>query len=233
MLRQIDNHIWVAEQPQKYLGLEVGTRMTVVRLSNNSLILISLVEIDNELQQQLNAIGKVKYLIAPNLFHYLYLQQAQQLYPEAETIAPPGLSAKQPDLTIDRTFTKHKIEFRSELEHTLLAGFQILVPPKIAAVNEIVFYHPATKTLIITDSAFNFDRTFPVITQLAARALGSYEVLKPSWLEKIAVRDKHQLQASITRVLQWDFQRVILAHGRIVDSQAKERLTQAYQWLLK
>ena len=231
MLKQIDENLWVVEQPQSYLGLEVGTRMTVIRLSNNNLILISLVVIDAELQQQLDALGKVKYLIAPNLFHYLYLEQAQQLYPDAITIAPPGLADKQSSLTINKTFTQDKIEFDGELEHTLLSGFQVFIPPKARVVNEIAFYHPATKTLIITDSAFNFDRNFPLVTQLAARVLGSYGVLKPSWLEKTAVKDKQQLQIAIERVLQWDFKRVIMAHGQIVDSQAKEKLKRGYQWL--
>ena len=230
---EIDRHLWVAQQPLKYLGLEVGTRTTVIKLEDCSLMLISPIEINLELQQQLDNLGTVKYLIAPNLFHYLYLDLAQQLYPDAAIFAPPGLSAKQPDLNIDRVFTQDKIEFAGELEYTLLTGFRVFIPPKIAVANEIVFYHPRSKTLIITDLAFNFDRTFPTVTQLAARIIGSYGVLKPSWLEKIAVRDKLQLQASINRVLQWDFQRIIMAHGQIVETDAKRQLTEAYQWLVE
>jgi hypothetical protein len=41
MLREIDEGIWVAEQPLRYLGLSVGTRMTVVRLANRELAVIS------------------------------------------------------------------------------------------------------------------------------------------------------------------------------------------------
>ena len=233
MLRQIDDNLWVAEQTQKFLGLEVGTRMTVIRRSDRSLILISPIAIDPETVQQLADLGSVTYLVAPNLFHYLYVARCQQMYPEAETIAPPGLSNKQPDLSIDKVFTQDSIELGSELEYTLLEGFQVFVPPKIAIANEIVFYHPESKTLIITDSAFNFDNSFPVVTQLAARALGSYKTLKPTWLEKIAVRDKPKLKQSIDRVLSWDFHRIIMAHGQIIDSDAKQQLTAGYQWLLR
>lgn len=229
---KIANNLWTVEQPLKFLGLEVGTRMTIVRLTNNSLVLISPIAIDSLLQQQLDNLGRVEYLVAPNLFHYLYLEFVQKLYPYAQIVAPPGLKSKLPNLAIDLTFTQDAIEFNGELEHYLFAGFQAFVPPKIAVVNEIIFYHSASKTLIITDSAFNFDRTFPLITQLATKALGSYGVLKPSWLEKIAVQDKQRLQQSIERILQWDFERVILAHGKIVDSDAKQQLTKGYQWLL-
>ena len=72
MLRQLDNNLWVAEQPLKFMGLPVGTRMTVIRLADNSLLLISPIEITPKIKQQLISLGTVKYLIAPNLFHHLY-----------------------------------------------------------------------------------------------------------------------------------------------------------------
>ncbi|MGB3299764.1 MAG: hypothetical protein WBA76_15970 [Phormidesmis sp.] len=40
-LREIDKDIWVIEQPLRYFGLSVGTRMTVVRLTNCKLAIIS------------------------------------------------------------------------------------------------------------------------------------------------------------------------------------------------
>lgn len=53
MLRKIDHNLWVAEQPLKFMGLEVGTRMTVIRLSNNLILLISPIKINSKLKQQL------------------------------------------------------------------------------------------------------------------------------------------------------------------------------------
>lgn len=176
MLRQIDLNLWVAEQPQKFFGLEVGTRMTIIRLSNNLLILISPIKIDSQLQQQLDNLGEVKYIIAPNLFHYLYIAECQKIHPDAQTIAPPELTHKIPNLKIDRVFTQDAIAFNSEVEYTLLAGFQTFVLPKIRTVNEVVFYHPLTKTLIITDSAFNLDNSLPLTTQIVGRLIGSYGI---------------------------------------------------------
>ena len=37
MLRNIDQNIWVAEQPLRYFGLSIGTRMTVIRFTNGEL----------------------------------------------------------------------------------------------------------------------------------------------------------------------------------------------------
>ena len=104
---------------------------------------------------------------------------------------------------------------------------------EFAAYNEIVFYHPKTKTLILTDTAFHLDRSFPLITQFASRIIGCYERLKPSILEKIAIKDREQITASITELLQWDFQRVIMAHSTIVEENAKEPLRAGYEEFLE
>ena len=40
MLRELGPAIWVEERPQAFYGLEVGTRMTVMRLDDGSLLLL-------------------------------------------------------------------------------------------------------------------------------------------------------------------------------------------------
>ena len=232
MLHKVDRHLWVAEQPLKFFGLEVGTRMTAILLSGDRLLLISPIKIEPDTKAELDRLGEVKFAIAPNLFHHLYLEDCKNIYPQAELIAPPGIESKQPNLAIDKIFTRAEIDFNGELAYTLFVGFQVFVPPKIATVNEIVFFHPETKTLIITDSAFNFDRSFPWITQLAARVIGSYNKLKPSQLEKVAIQDRAAVRQSVDKILAWDFTRVILAHGKIVENNAKEQLTAGFEWLI-
>ena len=232
MLKQIACHLWVAEQPFKFLGLEVGTRMTVISQTDNSLLIISPIQIDSTLKQQLDSLGTVKYIIAPNLFHHLFLASCQQLYPNAKIIAPPGIKTKQPNLEIALTFGQDYIDFKGELEYIPFHGFQAFIPPQIVRVNEIVFFHLDSKTLIITDSAFNFGDNFPLTTQLAAKIIGSYQSLQPSLLEKIAIKDKAAIRKSMDKILAWDFHRVIMAHGNIVEENAKEQLAAGYQWLL-
>jgi hypothetical protein len=231
-LKQITSNIWVKEQPLKYLGLEVGTRMTIIRLADNQLLLISPIKLEQQIIIEINQLGIVKYIIAPNLFHYLYLQSCKNNYSSASLVTPPGLAAKQPNIKNDLIFTQDVIDFNGELEYFLFAGFQTLLPSGFTIANEIIFFHPESKTLILTDTVFNFDRSFPFITQFASRIIGCYQQLRPSILEKIATQDKEQITTSIKRLLQWDFQRVIMAHGTIVEDNAKEQLKEGYEWFL-
>ncbi|MDJ0531096.1 MAG: DUF4336 domain-containing protein [Xenococcaceae cyanobacterium MO_207.B15] len=232
MLRQVGRNIWVKEQPLKYSGLEVGTRMTMIRLSENCIVLISPIKLEPQTQQEINALGTVEYIIAPNLFHYLYLEECKNVYQTAKILAPPGLETKQPNLEIDQVFFQDKIEFNSELEYIWFRGFQVFDIPKAATLNEVVFYHRESKTLILTDTAFNFDRSFPWITQLAAKLMGSYDNLRPSLLEKLVIEDKQKVKTSVEKILNWDFQRVIMAHGSIVENNAKKQLKKGYEWFL-
>jgi len=84
----------------------------------------------------------------------------------------------------------------------------------------------------LTDTAFHFDETFPFITQLTMRVIGGYKKLEPSILEKLAIREKQKVKNSIQTVLKWNFERVIVAHGSIIDNQGKEKLRKGYNWAL-
>lgn len=231
-LRLIDTNLWGKEQPLKYFGLEFGTRMTVIRIDQKQLVLISPIQLDKETIAEINSLGTVKYIIAPNLFHHFYIQDCKSIYPNASLIAAPGLETKKPNLKIDYVFTQDPIDFNHELEYFLFAGFQTLLPSGFTMANEIVFYHVESQTLILTDTAFYFDQNFPLISQFAGRLIGCYQKLRPSILEKIATQDRKKVTASIKKLLQWNFQRVIMAHGTIVEKNGKQQLIEGYEWFL-
>ena len=100
MLRQLATDLWIADRPQGFYGLEVGTRMTVIRLSDGSLLLHSPVALDPALRGELDALGPVRNVVAPNRFHHLYAGEATQACSGAALWVSPGLDRKRPDLVI-------------------------------------------------------------------------------------------------------------------------------------
>jgi hypothetical protein len=48
----------------------------------------------------------------------------------------------------------------------------------------------------------------------------------------LATKDVASVRRAVQRVLQWDFQRVIMAHGTIVEVEAKQRFQEGYEWFL-
>ena len=232
MLRQIDVNLWVAEQPLRYYALEVGTRMTVIRLADRHLAVISPIAIDDALEHQLNGLGTVRYIIAPNLYHHQFAAKFKVLYPFAEFWAAPGLGFKQPELPIDHIIQCQAQSFVQGIEYLLFNGVRTLSTKGATVLNECVFFHPFSRTLILTDTAFHFDHSFPWTTQLAARILGSYHQLSPSVLERIATRDKQAVRQSVETVLSWDFDRVIMAHGSIIETGGRRQFRRGYEQFL-
>lgn len=227
----IADNLWTVTQPFSYLGLEIGTRMVIVRLSGGELILISPIQLQASDCPTLNNLGTVRHLIAPNQFHHLYLGSAQALYPDATAWGVEGLAEKRPDLRLDSLLNQAG-SFGGELEYLPFQGFGALLPRGICLAHETVFWHRSSRSLILTDSSFHFDETYPWVTQLAARVLGSYKVLKPSYFEKWGSRDKAQVKASVQKVLAWEFDRVIAAHGSIVETDGKAQVKAGFEWLL-
>jgi hypothetical protein len=76
VLRELHpNSLWVADESFSMLGLEVGARMTVVRLSDGSLLVISPIDLTPKLRTELTALGNMRCIIAPNRFHYLSVSE--------------------------------------------------------------------------------------------------------------------------------------------------------------
>ncbi len=225
-LREIDEGLWVADAPMRFLGLAVGTRMTVVRLHQNRLLLHSPVEARPTLVDEVKALGEVTCLVAPNRFHHLFVQSWQQACPGALTLAAPGLSTKRPDLTIHGTL--------EEQPHSLWAGVldQVRIDG-LPMLSETVFYHRATATLLLTDLAFNFRSDTPLVTRMVIRCIGRIDHLAPTLFERLAVRDRAALAQSLRRLLELPFERVIVTHGEILEQGGREQLAASFAWALR
>lgn len=230
-LAEIAPNLWTATQSMRFLGLEVGCRMTVVRLPNDDLVLISPLPLKPSDRARFAALGHVNHLIAPNRFHHLYFGTAQALYPRAQAWGVEGLALKRPDLRFDGTLDRSG-DFAGVLHYLPFRGFASITPKGIQTLHETVFWHQPSNTLILTDIAFNFDDTFPFRSRLAAQVLGSYQTLRPSRLEKWGSFDKEAVEQSIRQVLNWEFDRVIPGHGSIVETHGKTQLQAGYEWLL-
>jgi hypothetical protein len=231
MLRAIATDLWVAEQPLKYFGLEVGTRMTVIRLDQGKLVIIAPIQLQDEMVDQLNQLGNVNDIVAPNLYHHLFLDQFKQRYSNATLWATSGLQDKRPDLLIDQILSNHTIQSFNGLEAAQAAGFNTFDIKGYMPLNEWVFFHAKSRTLIITDLAFHFDRQSSPSAQLISRIFGGYHQLRPSLLEKVATQDKEQVRQSLQTILAWNFERVIMAHGSIIEQDGKRQFQLGYAGL--
>jgi hypothetical protein len=224
-LIELAENIWIVERRQRFYGLEVGTRMTVIRLADGSLLLHSPVRLTSELRRELDAVGRVRFTVAPNRVHHLYAGEVAAAYPEARLWVGPGLERKRPDLVfVDVLGDDAPAEWTDEVEQVFFRGRPY--------ENEVVFFHRASRTLIMCDLAFNFGPRADAPTRLLMRLLRSYGRFGPSKLDPLLIRDRQAARQSLERILAWDFDRVVVAHGDVLESGGHEALRQGYAWLL-
>ena len=101
-LREFGPQIWTAEGPiAPFHGFAYSTRMAVIRLADGALFVWSPIALTAALQAEVEALGPVRFLVAPNKLHHLFLGAWKQAYPAARLYAPPGLRRRRKDLTFD------------------------------------------------------------------------------------------------------------------------------------
>ncbi|RIL05368.1 MAG: methanol oxidase, glmU [Proteobacteria bacterium] len=224
-LRPWSDGIWFAEAPLRFYGIPFGTRMTVVRTSDGSLLLHSPIPLSARLRAQLDAIGRVRHVVAPNKLHHLFLAGALAAYPEARAYFAPGLVEKRPELAGGEPL--------SDVAPAAWAGtFEPLVVCGSRVMQEVVFLHPSSRTLIVADLCEHFGAHSPWPTRVVARLARMYgrPRMPPDW--QLSFRDRAARRSSFERLLAWDFDRVILAHGALLRGGAKRVFEREYAWAL-
>lgn len=220
MLRLLSDNLWVCDKAFSLLRLEFGNRMTVVRV-NNELLLHSPVQFDSRLAEALAVLGEVRYLVAPNLMHDLFISEWRKAYPDVLLFAPSGLAKLTPDIRMD----EQGMSALSPSWQFPLTCHGVSGMPRL---NETVFLHRPSGTLILTDLAFNIGEAIPFWSRTFFRAYGAYNRFGPTRLIKHLIRDKPAFRRSVATILQWEFDRIILSHGNIVENDGKRRFEEAF-----
>jgi len=225
VLRQLATDVWVAEQPLRFFGLEIGARMTIVRLPGARLWLHSPLSRSPELAAEIDRLGTVEWLVAPSCFHHVFVGEWHASHPAAGLWVAPGLEAKRPDLAIAGVLGEAPPPgWAGVLDQVPLRGFPLS--------NEVVFFHASSATLIATDLAFNVGPSSPALTRFAFRLGGAYGRLSSTRVERLLIRDREAFRRSLERILAWPFSRVVVAHGSVVEAGGREQLARAYEWVL-
>jgi len=226
MLKSIGQDIWVEEREFAMGLIDFGARMTVIRLSDGGLLLYSPVEIDDALAGELKALGEVKHILAPNAFHYLFVETAKKRYPEATVYGTRALAKKRPALPIDEQLVDEAPASWSEsVDFIRVDG-----APKM---DEVVLYHRASGTLVICDLVFHFQEVRGWFGRFFFRMLGVFGRVQQSPLWRfVLTKDRAAAETSLRPIWAWDIERVVMSHGRIIEgSDAKARLAGGLSWM--
>jgi hypothetical protein len=223
VLERIAEGLWVAATPHSYLGLRLGTRMTVVRLASGDVWVHSPVHLDDGLRAAVEAIGPVRHVVAPSLYHHLFAGEWRQAFAGATLYGPKALASKRKDLRLDATLEEARTApWAAELAPVHIDG---------CLLDETVFVHGASRTVVSSDLTENFVTHRHLPTRLYLQASGTYG--KVGWPRplRIVYRDHAAATRSIDALLQHDFDRIVIAHGEIIARDGKAALRETFRFL--
>ena len=231
-LTRATDDIWIVDdRPISAAGLRLPVRMTVIRLLNGDLILHSPVRYSAALRDELERLGPIKYLMAPNVAHWMFLPAWQNELPQARIFAARGLSARkqvrEAGLRIDRELGESTpAEWASELE---------TISVQAPMFSEVEIFDKRSRTLVLTDLVQNLDpHHLPPSNQAAASLLG---IAKPDGMAPIYLRmllrlGGRSVQTAAKRLVSLAPERVVFAHGDWFETGGTERLRRSLRWLL-
>jgi hypothetical protein len=215
----IDNHPLTALGPDLYgldgevspPGLKLPARMTVLRTSDGSIALHSPLAMDDATARAVEALGPVRWIIAPSLMHHLFAAGAKQRFPQAKLLGAPGLADKRKDLAFDGVLPERGEPLGPD------TGVECRLVEGMPGLNEVVFFHRASRAVIFTDLLFNVRSSPHFGTRLMLSWLsGVYGRCAVSRLVKWGTKDRAAAARGLDDVRAWRPERIVMAHGEPV-----------------
>lgn len=213
----LDEGLWVLDRRLRAPGLTLPNRSTLVRLPSGGLWLHSPPPMDADTRRQIESLGNLEAVVAPNSFHYLFAAGVVEAFPSATLFVCPSLPERVPDLPPHRVLADEAPSaWQPDIE---LA--QVVSPP----YGETVFLHRPSRTLVLTDLVFKLDRLAGWLNKLVWRLQGAplqFGVSRTA--RQMLLRPSPDLTRTLTRISDWSFERILVAHGSALERNARESL---------
>ena len=214
-MEQIAENVWVLQFPLRLLGVAIGRAVTVIRLSSGKVVVHSTAPFTPADLAQIRDVGEPAWLVEASKFHDSYAKSGRAALPGIPYLAPEGFAEVAGVET--QPLLPAPAEWAGELEVLELEGM-----PK---VREHVLFHRASGTLIVADVLFNFGRGGSAWTRFFARyVMRLREFVGMSPFFRLMIRDRAAFRRSVEEMMRWEFDRVIVAHGEIIERGGKEQL---------
>lgn len=227
MLDEFGPSLYVADGPTvSFYGFPYPTRMAAARLPDGTAWVWSPVALTGELAADMEKLGPVRHIVSPNKIHHLFLKPWAERWPEAKLYAPPGLAKRKPDIRFDASLT-------DEPDPAWAADIDQVIFHGSLAMEEVVFFHKPSRTAIVCDliqrhaeaSMTGWKGWLMRLDSLVGEHGSTPREWRASFLKRGPARAARQT------VLEWQPERLLIAHGTCTQSGATEIIRSALSWI--
>ncbi len=219
-MKQLADNLWLLHYKLPILGEYLGRNVAVIRLNSGDLVIHSTGPFSAEDVAAISAVGTPAFLVEAITLHDTFAKDGRAAFPGVPYYAPEGFSETVGFPT--ESLSAPPAAWQGELDVLELAGK--------SKAPEFVFLHRQSRTLIVTDLAFNVEDDAPLgVRMMSLLQVGIQHSPGMPRPEKFTIGDKDAFKRSLDTLMGWDFNRVIVGHGEPIESGGKARLAQEFQ----
>ncbi len=223
-------NLWIIDGPKvRDMGVTFTTRMTLARLANGCVWVDSPVSVPFDMLKRITELGPVRYLVAATPRHFWRLEGWHTLFPEAQL-----WSSRTTLLTLKKRPVPLTGILGDEPPQAWVDDFDQLVFKGNSLLDEVLFFHKQSGTVILDDLI----QIHPKVKGKPLRnALFKLEgVVSPHGGVGLDIRlsftNRNLARRSLEKLLSWDFDKLIIAHGDCIKKDAKAFVERAFRWLV-
>lgn len=203
-------------------GMKMGRNVSVMRLSTGKLIIHSTARFAPSDLEALRDWGEPSWMVEATNFHDTLARAGVAAFPDLPYLTPSGfpLARKLNAVSLESIPS----EWEGEVDVIRVEGM-----PKI---NEHVFFHRDSKTLIVADLIFHIPDSAGWFTHAFLGVIsGIRQHPGSSRMFRFMVKDRAAFEVSLKNILDLDFERIVVGHGEPIETNAKETLSGIFREL--
>ena len=217
-MTNLAENLWLLRYPLKMLGADLHRNVTVIRLSSGDLVIHSTGPFALEDAAHISSLGKPRWMLDAMLRHDTFAKRGKEVFPDAAYLAPEGFSKTAGVPT--GPLLPPPPEWAGEIEVLRVDG--------VPGMEEHAVFHRPSRTLIVADLLFNFGADAPAWTRLLMLvAVGKKHDPGMARSVRMTVKDDAALRRSLAAIGAWDFDRIIVGHGDVVEAGGKRLYEEA------
>ncbi|SPF41633.1 conserved hypothetical protein [Syntrophobacter sp. SbD1] len=222
-------NVWIVDGPPvRDFGVMFTTRMTVVKLSGGSLWVDSPVPVPFDTLKRITGLGPVGYLVAATPRHVWRLDGWHTLFPEAQlwTARTTPFTLKKGRLPLAGILGDEPPQgWADDLDQLAFKGNPL--------IEEVLFFHKASRTVILDDliQIHPIVKGKPLHNALFKLAGAAYPHGGVGLDIRLSFTDRTLARKSLEKLLSWNFDKLIIAHGNCIEKDAKPFVERAFKWL--
>ena len=216
-MNKITDNVWTKSYPLSLLGGQQGRVVSVLRLTSGKLIIHSTGPFTPADVAAINELGSPGWLVECMMRHDTFAKIGRAAFPSIPYLAPISFDTAA---GVDcQALLPIPNEWSGEIDLLLIEGM-----PKAL---EHVMLHRPSRTLIVADLVFNFQKSSGWVWFVRNVLMGVKEHPDCARLFPHLIEDRSAYDRSVRQLLTWDFDRIIVGHNYVVESNGRESLKQA------